>query len=162
YARTRHAWHLRLPPPRVAVVYFFEGNDLNNNMTFLQRRVQQPDAPDLADRIDRALAAYPAAFYVDHADWRQPFPLLPFPVRLAQRLYAERTISLRTPEPDDIPRLDAPNAVEVAGHTVDLPSNLQSPALELTQAEIDRSALVFERSLAFLQKLLPGTPVLIA
>jgi hypothetical protein len=60
YARTRDAWYLRLPRPGVAVVYFFEGSDLNNNMSFLQRYVGAPTAPDLAERIDRTLAAYPA------------------------------------------------------------------------------------------------------
>jgi hypothetical protein len=162
YARTRDAWYLRLPRPYVAVVYFFEGNDLNNNMRFLQRRVENADAPELAARIDRALAAYPAALFADDTDWRRHFPLLRFSVRLAQRLYVERTAPRATPQRQGPSRLGPPNVVEVAGHAVDLPADLQSPALELTPAEIDRSVLVFDRSLVFLRKLLGGTPVLIA
>src|SRR5436190_6933042 len=35
YARTVDAWYLRLPTPSLAVIYFYEGNDLNNNLSFL-------------------------------------------------------------------------------------------------------------------------------
>jgi hypothetical protein len=54
-----------------------------------------------------------------------------------------------------------PNLVEVAGQARELPSNLQSPALELTRPELERATLVYDRSLAFLRKLLPGTPMLV-
>ena len=50
YAQADQAWYLRLPKPSVAVVYFYEGNDLNNNMSFLQHRVTNPDASKLVDR----------------------------------------------------------------------------------------------------------------
>jgi hypothetical protein len=162
YARTRDAWYLRLPRPSVAVVYFFEGNDLNNNMRFLQRRVESADAADLAGRIDRALAAYPAALSADDTDWRRHFPLLRLSVQLAQRFYVERTAHPQTRAPAQASRLGQPNIAEVAGHVVDLPDGLQSPALELTPAEIDRSVLVFERSLVYLRKLLGDAPILIA
>jgi hypothetical protein len=100
--------------------------------------------------------------FADDTDWRRHFPLLRFSVRLAQRLYVERTAPPATPQRQGPSRLAQPNVVEVAGHAVDLPGDLQSPALELTPAEIDRSVLVFDRSLVFLRKLLGGTPILIA
>ena len=43
---------------------------------------------------------------------------------------------------------------------MELPSYLQSPAMELMRPELERAVLVFERSLVFLRKLLPGMPVL--
>jgi hypothetical protein len=39
------AYDVRLPPPHIAVVYFYEGNDLNNNMNFLAPRVEVPMPP---------------------------------------------------------------------------------------------------------------------
>jgi hypothetical protein len=45
YAYSKHAWYVRLPPPHIAVVYFYEGNDLNNNMNFLAPRVEVPMPP---------------------------------------------------------------------------------------------------------------------
>ena len=59
YAHAAQAWYLRLPKPDVAVVYFYEGNDLNNNIAFLKQHVADPDAPNLVEQIDRSVAAYP-------------------------------------------------------------------------------------------------------
>jgi hypothetical protein len=48
----------------------------------------------------------------------------------------------------------------VGGQAKELP-NLQSPAMQLTASELERGGLVFERSLVFLRKLLPNTPILV-
>src|SRR5262245_52079084 len=162
YGDAERAWLLRLPPPRVAVVYFYEGNDLNNNMSFLSSRVDNSRAGDVVERIDRSIASYPSAFRIDRGWWRH-FPLLRFSYSLAQRIYSEQT-STQQPESDDAANpetADQPNLVEVAGRPTALPAHLQSPAMELTQPELERAVLVFERSLAYLRKLLPGTPVLV-
>jgi hypothetical protein len=165
YAYTKRAWHLRLPPPHVAVVYFYEGNDLNNNMQFLAGRVENLDTADVRERIDRSIAAYPSAFLVDMGWWRH-FPVFRFSDRMVRRIFAELTSGKSTRNPESIDVADAtqadqPNIVEVAGQAVVLPANLQSPAMELTRPELERAALVFERSLVFLRELLPGTPVLV-
>jgi hypothetical protein len=166
YAHAKRAWYLRLPEPHVAVVYFYEGNDLNNNMAFLARWVADSDSSDLVERIDRSIAAYPAALRVPTEGWLH-FPLLHFSVRLVQRIYADATRAAaaqksRSDDAATAAQADGPNVVEVAGRAVELPPNLQSPALELTRPELERAVLVYERSLAFLRKLLPATPVLVA
>jgi len=154
YGDAERAWLLRLPPPRVAVVYFYEGNDLNNNMSFLSSRVENSGAGDVMERIDRSIASYPSAFLVDRGWWRH-FLLLRFSYSLAQRIYSEQ-ISTQQPESDDAANpetADQPNLVVVAGRPTALPAHLQSPAMELTQPELERAVLVFERSLAYLRKL---------
>lgn len=166
YARTKGAWYLRLPPPQVAVVYFYEGNDLNNNMGFLERRVENLAAADVVERIDRSIAAYHPSEFIVHTDWRRHFPLLRFSDRVARRIFAELTSAKSTQGPESnnlasAAQADQPNVVEVAGQVMELPANLQSPAMELTRPELERAVLVFERSLAFLRKLLPDTPVLV-
>lgn len=165
YADASRAWVLRLPPPRVAVVYFYEGNDLNDNMNFLQRRVENPDAAGLAESIDRSIAAYPQALSV-HSELGGYFPLLRFSARIVRRIYIELTSATARQGPGSdsaasAAQADPPNAVEIAGQAVKLSANLQSPALELTPPELARAALVYERSLALLRKLLPATPVLV-
>jgi hypothetical protein len=165
YAHAKRTWYLRLPPPHVVVVYFYEGNDLNNNMTFLERRVENPDAADVVERLDRSLAAYSSAFFVD-TNWRRHFPLLRFSDRMARRIYTELTSAKATHGPgfnDAVSGAegDQPNVVEVAGQAVELPTNLQSPAMELPRPELERAVLVYERSLAFLRTILPGKPVLV-
>jgi hypothetical protein len=162
YAEAKHAWYLRLPPPAIEVVYFYEGNDLNDNMRFLARRVENPDAADIVERIDRSINAYPSLVYSGDINWRQHFPLFRFSMTLARHLFASDK-STQRPESNDVVKAaqtDRPNIVEIAGQAVELPANLQSPTMELTRPELKRAALVFERSLVFLRKLLPGTPVL--
>jgi hypothetical protein len=89
-----------------------------------------------------------------------------FSANLARGFLAELTSakSAQGPEPEDVENAaqpDQPNIVEVAGLAMALPARLQSPSTELTRPELERAALVFERSLVFLRKLLPGTLVLI-
>lgn len=163
YAHANRAWYLRLPKPAVAVVYFYEGNDLNNNLTFLEHRVPDPAVAGLAERIDRSIADYPSALFVDPG-WERHFPLWRFVARMVQQAYAEVTGTAQAQAPEDpsiAAQAHSPNAVEIAGRPAELPGHLQSPALELTRADLERATLVFDRSLAFLQKLLPGTPVLV-
>lgn len=163
YKHAAQAWYLRLPKPEIAVVYFYEGNDLNNNLSFLEHRLASPDAAGLVEQIDRAIAAYPSALFVEPGRMSH-FPLLRFLLRLAQQIYAETSGTAPAPEPEDptiTAQADSPNAVEIAGKAVELPGHLQSPALELTRGELERGTLVYDRSLAFLQKLLPGTKVLV-
>ncbi len=118
YERTKHGWHLRLPQPSAAVVYFFEGNDLNNNMRFLEQRLEKSNAADIAGRIDRSISAYPAALFADTEDFWQHFPLFRFSYRIARRLYGEPATATPAPSSDAgagaaLP--DRPNVVEVAG-----------------------------------------------
>jgi hypothetical protein len=163
YVRSGSAWYLRLPPPHVAVVYFYEGNDLTDNLNFLKKRVENPEAADVAERIDRALAGYPATLF-GPIGWWQHFPLLRFSVRLTRSIYTERFETDSKSGADDAAtpaQSNQPNIVEVAGQSMELPASLQSPALELTHGELKQAVLVYERALAFLRRLLPNTPVLV-
>jgi GDSL-like Lipase/Acylhydrolase family len=164
YARTEDAWYLRLPRPDVAVVYFFEGNDLNNNTRFLQRRVEVADGIDLTGAVDRALAAY-AATPSQPTDLWHHFPLFQFSYNIVRRVSGFSASAAQNPSFDNggsTSPSDPPNVVAIAGQPVQLPPSLQSPSLELTAPELERAVLVFERSLAFLRQLFPGTPVLVA
>jgi hypothetical protein len=165
YAEARRAWYLRLPLPEVAVVYFYEGNDFNDNLGFLGRRlaggrqIENLDAAGLSERIDRAIEIYPPVLRAP-SSWSRHFPFFLFLKHIVERISRQQTST----ENDPGPRGDArpPNIVNVGGHAAELPANLQSPAMELTGLELERAALVFERSLAFLRKLLTDRPVLVA
>jgi hypothetical protein len=165
YARTADAWYLRLPTPSLAVIYFYEGNDLNDNLSYLRKNVAISGRVDVVTRIDSAIAAYPAA--LRQPDSNSSFPLLSFLCRIALRSYADLrgvTVPLGA-ESLDAKRPVRPdgqlNFVEVAGKKVALPSDLQSPALELTETELSNAVLVFERSLLFLRDMFPQAPVLV-
>ena len=90
YYYSERAWFLRLPTPELAVVYFYEGNDLLNNVSFLKRRFAENglEGLDRADAVrselDRAIAAYPSRFLPAHEpDWRRHFPFYFFMKKLA-------------------------------------------------------------------------------
>lgn len=164
YAYSKGAWYLRLPPPYVAVVYFYEGNDLSDNLRFLARRVGNLDATDAVSQIDRSIAAYPSELSESLGWWRH-FVLLRFSLTIVRRILGELHSSMRERPRSNVATVasaDEPNIVDVNGQAVELPANLQSPELELTRAEMANAVLVFERSLVFLHKLLPQTPVLVA
>lgn len=164
YEDAKRAWYLRLPAPHVAVVYFYEGNDLNDNLGFLDRTAGNADSAGAVERINRSIAAYPPTLS-ERSDRADHFPFLRFLARLARRIFSEWGSDKASLDPETVsapsPAADQPNAVEIAGQLLQLPPHLQSPALELTGSELERAVLVYERSLAFLRKLLPGAPVLV-
>lgn len=55
YHYSDRAWFLRLPTPELAVVYFYEGNDLRNNVSFLKRHVAEGglDSLNHANAVER-------------------------------------------------------------------------------------------------------------
>jgi hypothetical protein len=144
------------------VIYFYEGNDLNNNMSFLRSRVDGRKESDIVARIDNAIAGYPAALTRPQAS-SDSLPLLGFVYRIALRLLSElRGVGERPVEAASTSaQAELPNLVEMAGKTLALPAELQSPALELTEHELKQTVLVFERSLAFVRKLFPQVPMLV-
>ena len=148
YAASRRAWYLRLPAPRIVVVYFYEGNDLNDNLRFLRQHSDAADGTDFPTRLDRALAIYAASPVLPRDRW-QALLLLRFLARVGQRRYAELTgaaLPVRDVYGVSPATTGPPNVVEVAGRPVGLPANLQSPALELSEPELADTVLVFERS----------------
>ena len=89
YHYSDRAWFLRLPTPELAVVYFYEGNDLRNNVSFLKRHVAEGGLDSLnhanaVERLDRAIAAYPSKFLPDNEpNWQRHFPFYFFMKKLA-------------------------------------------------------------------------------
>jgi hypothetical protein len=91
---------IRERKPDVAVVYFYEGNDLNNNMAFLERRIANRNGGDLVGQIDRSIAAYPSELFVDEGRWCH-FPSGRFLAGLVEQAYAEARGAAQGPAPDD-------------------------------------------------------------
>jgi len=79
-------------------------------MRFLARRIENLDAADVVDRIDRSLAAYPSELSTSMGWWRH-FTLLRFSARIVQRIFNKLAQSM--PErPDNVASVaqaDEPN-----------------------------------------------------
>ena len=161
YAYAKDAWYLRLPQPHTVVVYFYEGNDLNDNLRFLKKRVGS--LSQAGTQIDSAIAAYASKFGYREG-WERHFPFFLFGAHIVWRVFAKPTVSSDLTL-DNVRAKTAShlaNVVEVAGQATTLPALLQSPSLELTTLELERASLVFERSLVILHKILPNAPILVA
>jgi hypothetical protein len=167
FAKTRL---YRVPEPAVILAYFYEGNDLDDNIRELAQRYD--------GKFDAARLKDPAYFrdfiegvvlkehrlYKAAQDFRWYDNLL---VARLLRNYAAKSwentsfklpglsLAKRAHAAAPAPAPQESNRVLVDGRQVSLPRTLQSPALELTGPEVERAAWVFERSLEYLTERFP-------
>lgn len=134
--------------PSEIVFYFYEGNDLDNNLTFMEEVLNvAPDAPDLAARAKRH-------FEAGYASADLGTCLGYFASSLRGFLDTALFVLGAEPSPD-VP----PNAVLVDGRIQTVPGPLQAPALELDPQELRAALVITEAGLAWLRHALPGTQV---
>lgn len=157
--------------PRELYVYFYEGNDLEDNVEDLRRRFDEDwDAERLYD------AAYFRRFIDeevlgrDHSWLRAEgfrfrenfFVVRNLRYRLAERLAAWRAGGTAAPEaPPTRARGKGPriNRVVAGGEVVKVGRSLQGPGVVLEAGELERAVYVFEQALAVLVERFPGTRV---
>jgi hypothetical protein len=151
-----------LAPPDHVVVYFYEGNDLNDDLRYLRRHHEGgADDPRLESpaHVDRFIRAEVDEYLFDK--WLVDLALTPAYLEALLRVALVRlgfeedaAAAGRRPQ-----RRAHVNFARVGGRRVEIPDWLQGPALELTPAELERSLLVTQRSLAFLLERYAGVPV---
>jgi hypothetical protein len=142
---------LRLPAPDWVLVYFYEGNDLNDNLCHIRTQFAPSfSLQNIYDRdyfgkfIDANVAVHPprARFSDNFLFFRALRDVLKNSHPARQKQYTHR-------ENGSI------NRVLINGHESAIPDKLQSPALELTGDELHLSLYVFERALDFLSAYFP-------
>lgn len=155
----------RVPPPSRLVVYFYEGNDLDDNLRDLNERFDPGwDRGRLRDPgyfgsfiaravvADSPLGRERAAFR-----WYDNF----FFLRFAGNVAVYRWEQWRRPMPIVSDRWEDGkiNRARVAGREKPLPDGLQGPSLELSPAEVEQGLYVFEQALRYLTARFPSRPV---
>ena len=153
-----------LERPRTVAVYFYDGNDLNDNRRYLQRHF--PGGPGSRELLDDAafdafLTAERDAYLRRHAAVDATLTA-PFVVVASRRAIKRWWRSLRRAQ--DIPAAtrDEPiTQARVGGEVVALPRRLQSPALELSREELFGALQVTRRSLAHLAARYPDAELLL-
>jgi len=144
-----------LEPPSTLVLYFYEGNDLEDNLRDLERRFDGVQGLDAA-RFDALLQE---EIERNASWWMRLRGSLQVPRYLGRLLRAAFELT-RTPAREA--RAWSPGEVtraRVAGRVRSLPDRLQAPALGLDDVELERGLFAFERSLVFLERFYPGTPI---
>ena len=145
----------QLEPPSSIVVYFYEGNDIQDNQLFV-RKVQGAYGVTDAGAIDRFLTAHYARFEF----WRCHLYLADIAARLGKFLYRYYgSHGVRALTGFTGTAAFAANSIVVDGQTIGVPVALEGPALELNDEDIDRAIPVFARSLAWLKRRFSRVPI---
>lgn len=153
-----------LAQPRAIIVYFYEGNDLNDNISLIERRFQKHfDMDRIYDR------EYFREFIEDTINKEHPLSRMESSMKIKDYLpFADFSYHLlKSVLPVESPakhrsakRVAAPpNTVQLLDGEVEIPGGLQSPALGLKAAELTLAIYVFEQSLSYLCEYFKDVPI---
>jgi hypothetical protein len=130
--------------PRQMFIYFYEGNDMEDNLNFGLKVINAYGRFD-GETIDRYLTEY----YAAENPWRCHLELMDTATRMVQFLYQHYVAGLDVEycgqeEP-------GANRLAVGGRSFEAPA-LQGPALGLSDPDIQRGMKVLDHSLSWLQR----------
>jgi len=155
---------LELPRPAIALVYFYEGNDLQNNLFFVDTHYPKA-APRLTDSNPGVFRAFLDRLVADEANGavrqlrdRPMFGNLL--LRLARNTLQNR-VTRKYLDVEKLKPAGATNAARVDGRVVSLPDRLQAPPLELDPAQRALGAFVLEQSLLYARDFFAGTRLVV-
>jgi hypothetical protein len=157
-----------LEPPACFVVYFYEGNDLNDNLIDLETRyvprygpIQALDAGTFGRFVDDVvLGEDPLLAEAGDLRWTDELFLFDL-LRSTARGIARRVVRGDEAEEERPPEWHegTTNWASVGGRRVNIPDGLQGPALELTEDETALTVQVFERALIRLHSAFPESEI---
>ncbi|QPJ62998.1 MAG: hypothetical protein G3M70_14380 [Candidatus Nitronauta litoralis] len=151
-----------MPNPEEILVYFYEGNDLNDNLEDLKKRFinRDYDPSRVYDEtyFRRFIKSEVIRSETDQKeDWKETLFFTEF-LRRTIDSFENKKSTLIAPESIS-PGAGKINRILLNGRQVPIPDGLQSPALELTQGEIHLTTAVFEQSLKYMREHFNGIPV---
>jgi hypothetical protein len=135
--------------PSQIFAYFYEGNDLQDNLRFAKKVVQRfgrADDPAVADYLTSNYAAFPA--------WACHLYLFDVAARMTRFLYQYYYLGVN-PLWREAP---GGNLLRIGGTVIDGPAPLEGPALELDEQELHSGLTVLDRSLSWLRTRFPRVP----
>jgi len=136
----------RIEDPKRILIYFYEGNDIDDNYMLLDHQVR-PDESDLRLQIDRFLETQ----YGVVSNWRCHGHFGDTIFRMARYLIKYRNYAAQF--------LDQPALQEIlVNGSARGAWRLSVPSVALTEDQIDAGVLVFERSLMWLRRRFPNVP----
>lgn len=150
--RTAGLARFGLEHPRRVLAFFYEGNDLEDDLRDVRPLLADGAAPASIDaqRIDAFLAGLVlrkrAQGWLDN---------LGLPGVLANVLESLADADSRAEDGPPPPQALPDDVARIAGREVPLAPHMNGPALELTPEELELALRVFERSLAFCRGLYP-------
>ncbi len=176
-AYMRHYLAPEMPDPEVAVIYFYEGNDLNENVNyfsssfpFLFSIEQQFSSEVYQQYLQQFAVEKNISYYLALNDrWLRHFPFLHFvtaQTALLLGLPQEKTVvpgAAKDLGKTWVPPVVRPalpgtvNRASMNGAVIMLPDKLQGPPMELSALEEQQAWFAFEQSVIFIQRVMPRT-----
>ncbi len=151
-----------LSAPEEILVYFYEGNDLNDNLEDLKKRYIDRDYDptkvydqDYFRKFIKREVIRPNP--LKNPDWTDTWFFTDFLKHTIDSLENKKS-TLIAPE-NVSPGAGNINRIRLGGKQIAIPDGLQSPALELTPGEIHLTTTMFEHSLKFMREHFHGIPV---
>ncbi|AMN44354.1 hypothetical protein [Rhodoplanes sp. Z2-YC6860] len=138
-----------IPEPDQIIAYFYEGNDIEDNLRFLQRVHQRFGKSDTT-AIDQFLSTE----YAHFSFWQCRLQLGDTISRMTRFLFAYRNLKLS----DLTETLSGPNKVIVGQAELDVPL-VEAPPMQLDDDDIRKGLAVFERSLLWLRHRFPAISI---
>jgi hypothetical protein len=170
FSRINSSWLYALERPKTLVVYFYEGNDLNNNLRTINKHVMSEAGDSEMDR-DQELDVFVKKHYGKAAASGTGVLGYAFVIRFLSSMTRETVKDFAN---DFLDRADAQpnvrqrrkktagmNKARVAGAIVPIPDALQSPGMELNDDEIRMAVQVFELALAELHRFFPDARLIV-
>jgi hypothetical protein len=168
YADTlQRSWRYRLPDPELLLVYFYEGNDLQDNLRDLDHTyfaggfdpARIYDGRYFRDFVRRtAPLRTPVAEELASWHWTDNFFLARFVLRVGKAIF-ERSWRDTPPARDWSP--GRVNRARIGGVERALPDGLQAPPLELSADELELALWAHAQAFALLRERFPGKRVLV-
>ena len=133
--------------PRRVLVYFYEGNDLDDNVGDVHRLLVEGEGLEALDapRIDSYLAREAARQQI--FGWLDNFCLPGVLQNVLELAWKERDMKAEPKPPPG--RVFPVTVARIADHDAPLAPLMNGPALDLTEVEIGLGLRVFERALGF-------------
>lgn len=129
-----------LDKPEAIYFFFYEGNDLNNNIDHMKARIAIGES--IENFVNRMIEEPSNHWYID--------AYIPFG-RIIYNYFRINLIKIMKDDPPKTTELTFPNSLSIPGHSVSV-GTLQSSAVELTEEEIEKSLAVLFSSVIYLQE----------
>jgi hypothetical protein len=139
-------------PSRI-YAYFYEGNDIQDNLAFINKVAHKLGRSDT-----QAIDAYLSDDYGTFAAWRCHLYLFDIVSRMSRFFYKYYYLGV-DPYRQEKAATHGGSSMQVGEESIDAPAPLDGPALELADADIRAGITVFDRSLAWLKARFPAVPI---
>jgi hypothetical protein len=147
---SRCAFFPTLDGPRRIFAYFYEGNDIQDNLRFASKVAQR-----FGSSSGAAIDAYLSDQYANFPKWHCHRYLFDVAGRLGRFFYVYYVTGI---DPFFKP-VSHGRGIVVGEDTIDPPDVLEGPALEVSDDSIRAGMTVFDRSLSWLRTSFPNVPV---